>query len=103
MRVARVPRLIYLSLMAFTLPIAAAAGRVPARTSQSVEDEVQANIRRERIGERTVDDDALPEAFLRRVADRVIRATYQQRYRVVIDDRGAAATQPGSAPAEQGE
>ncbi len=83
------------------ISVATAQTTTSAPTTQSVEDEVLQNILSQRVGARTVADDALPEPFLRRVADRIIRATYQQRFRSVFDDR-AVTTQPGSAPAETG-
>lgn len=66
--------------------------------SHSVEDEVVANILDQRIGDRRIADDGLPDAFVRRVADRVIRASFQDRYRIVYDDRPGGTSQPGSAP-----
>jgi len=61
------------------------------RTDQSgqtstVEQEVLNNILHQQIGEETVDSLNLPRPFLRRVADRIIRASYQQQYHVVVAD-----------------
>ncbi len=75
---------------------ASQAASQPASTS--VEDEVFANILNQRIGDRLVADDGLPDEFVRRIADRVIRASYQQRYRIVYDDRPGGTSQPGSSP-----
>lgn len=90
-----------LCVLFLVLPAANAQKASTAPTTQSVEDEVLRNILSQKVGARTVAEDSLPESFLRRVADRIIRATYQQRFRSVVDDR-AVATQPGTAPAEAG-
>jgi hypothetical protein len=52
----------------------------------SIEDEVLGNIRRQPLGrqEGTVADLGLPLEFLRRVADRVIQASFRERWRVVV-------------------
>jgi len=88
-----------------TITVLIAVGRAAGQSQPasqgavvSVEDEVVGNILNQRIGDRTVADDGLPEAFVRRLADRVIRASFQQRYRIVYEDRGSGAGQPGSAP-----
>jgi len=47
---------------------------------------VLANLRAEPCGAGTVADLCLPEPFLRRVADRVLRASYVERFRVIIAD-----------------
>lgn len=54
----------------------------------SVEEEVLANIRSQRIGGHTVADLHLPDAFLRRIADRVIRESFWERHRVIVRDSG---------------
>src|SRR5438105_4155449 len=61
----------------------------PATRPQSIEDEVLANIQHQRIGSRTVADDHLPGAFLARVADRIIRESFEERFRIVISDADA--------------
>ena len=62
---------------------------------RSIQSEVIAEIRAERIGGHTVADLNLPEEFLRRVADRVIRETFENRHRVVL------AEKPGEEPAPE--
>jgi hypothetical protein len=64
----------------------------------SIEDEVLANLHGLAVGERTLDDWNLPDEYLRRVADRIIRASYERNFRRVVRD-GAAESQPTSAPA----
>lgn len=54
----------------------------------SIEDEVLENIRRQAAGLGTVEDLNLPLAFLRRVADRVIRRSFEERYRAVVAPAG---------------
>lgn len=58
--------------------------------SVSIEDEVLSNLRSQKLGEGTVDDLALPEAFLRRIGDRVIRDSFEQRFRAVVTDEALA-------------
>jgi hypothetical protein len=62
----------------------------------SVEDEVLDNVRRQRAGSHEVGDLGLPEPFLRRVADRVIRSTWQERYQRVADHRWQPPPQPAA-------
>lgn len=65
----------------------------PATTSASIsiEEEVLSNLRNQPIGEhQTVADLQLPDPFLRVVADRVIRSSFEQRYRMVVSDMTAA-------------
>ncbi|GJQ27099.1 MAG: hypothetical protein HBSAPP02_21310 [Phycisphaerae bacterium] len=54
------------------------------RVSTAIEDEVLENLRGQELGPAAVRDLKLPEPFLRRVADRVIRTTFRERYRVVV-------------------
>jgi len=78
----------------------------PAPPQPSVEDEVLANIRNQPLGAGTVADLGLPEEFLRRFADRVIRSSFEDHLRVVVDDSeldpvpppGAASAPPGMTP-----
>ena len=55
-------------------------------TPAELELEVLANVRNQPLGDGTVDDLALPEEFLRRVADRIVRSSYEERYRIVVED-----------------
>ena len=64
----------------------------------SVEDEVLANLRATPCGTGSAAALGLPEPYLRRVADRVIRASYFERFRVIIADGKPA--DPVPAPAE---
>jgi hypothetical protein len=64
----------------------------PTTPQVSVEDEVLANVKAQQIGPATVADLALPDDFLRRVADRVIRSSFEDRYRIVVPDPKPDAT-----------
>jgi hypothetical protein len=64
----------------------------------SVEDEVLGNILRQAIGRHSVADLNLPEAFLRREADRIIRSSFEDQYRIVVRDP-AARTLDAHVPA----
>lgn len=66
-------------------PLIAAPVEPEVRTV-SIEDEVLGNLRSQPIGPATLDDLALPEDFLKRVGDRVIRASFEERYRIVVPD-----------------
>jgi len=48
--------------------------------------EVLENIRNQPLGDGTVADLALPEDFLKRVADRIVRSSFEERYRIVVED-----------------
>lgn len=48
--------------------------------------EVRKNIQDQPLGDGTVADLALPEEFLRRVADRIVRSSFEERYRIVVKD-----------------
>jgi hypothetical protein len=74
----------------------------PAVAEARAEDEVLASLRAEPCGSGTVADLELPEPYLRRVADRVLRSSYFERFRVIVSDGQAAEPAPqlpeGSAP-----
>lgn len=70
----------------------------PPAPDVTPEDEVLANLRNQRIGRtQTVADLNLPESFLRREADRIIRGSFEERYRVVVKD-ALAITEDGQPP-----
>lgn len=70
----------------------------------SVEDEVLGNLRAQPIGgggaepAHTVADLALPEPFLRRVAGRVIRSSYEEHFRAVVADVAGTPRHPTAPP-----
>lgn len=75
----------------------------------SVEQEVRENVLRQPVGPMTLEVLALPDDFVRRIVDRVIRVSYQEQYHMVVRDPGTespdietpdrdAATQPPIPP-----
>jgi hypothetical protein len=83
----------------------------PARTEPlvSIEDEVLTNVKSQPLGAGTVGDLGAPDGFLRLVGDRIIRSSFEERYRVVVPDavlEGPAANSDadgtGSAGAKPG-
>ena len=74
-------------------PPAKPAAPAPPAASLRAEDEILANLRAEPCGAGTVADLQLPEPYLRRVADRVLRAGYTERFRQIIAD-GVKADPP---------
>jgi len=69
--------------------------------NESVEREIERNIRSQPIGSHTVNDLGLNDGLIRRFRDRVVRSSFEDRYRVVVADAGGApvpSTQPDSAP-----
>ncbi|HVP73558.1 MAG TPA: hypothetical protein VMS30_07460 [Phycisphaerales bacterium] len=92
------------SLAGRTVAMLVAAGicmlgmaQAPPGPDVSVEDEVLGNLRNQAIGRQTLADLNLPEAFLRREADRIIRASFDDRYRIVVKDP-LATTADGQPP-----
>lgn len=90
-------------ILTFADPLPSPAQQ-PAPSSQStdprsIEDEVLANLLDHRIGDKTLADLAYPEDFLRRVADRIIRESFERRFRIVVDEEEKPTTQSASAPA----
>lgn len=80
-------------------PATAPASR-PASAPASVEDEVLGNIRAQQIGGKTIAELAYPEDFLRRVADRIIRESFERRFRIVVDEEEKPASQPAPPQAD---
>ena len=65
-------------------------------TAEEIEAEVAANILNQPLGDLKVEVLNLPAQFVHRVADRVIRSSYEDQYRIVVPD---PASQPsGSSP-----
>jgi hypothetical protein len=60
---------------------------------------VIANIKGQKLGPATVADLALPDSFVRRVAGRTLQAWFGERFRIVVDDIGAANQEPLPPPA----
>jgi hypothetical protein len=68
-----------------------------APTPVEIENEVLENVKHQPLGDGTVEDLALPDDFLRRVADRIVRASYEERYRIVVRDPVSIAARPSLA------
>lgn len=89
--------------MILELALLAAAGPLqepksaPEKPAISVEDEVLRNIKDQPLGSGTVADLGLPDEFLKRVSDRVIRASFEERYRIVVPDQPPASAMPDAA------
>jgi hypothetical protein len=58
----------------------------PPPPAVSIEAEVLGQLKNQPLAKGTVDDLALPDEYLKRVADRIIRSTYEARYRIVVPD-----------------
>ncbi|MGE3108249.1 MAG: hypothetical protein AB7G11_09790 [Phycisphaerales bacterium] len=60
-----------------------------------IEAEVRANVLAQRVGLGCVADLSLPDSLLDHIVDRVVRSSFEERYRVVVpDDSAAASSQP---------
>jgi len=68
---------------------------------QSVEDEVRDNILNQSVGPGTLADYHLPDEFVRRVADRIIISSYQERYRMVVRDPPPAVAAGPENPSDR--
>ncbi len=58
----------------------------PETPPVSIEQEVLDNVKNQALGKGTVADLELPDEFLRRVGDRIIRESFENRYRIVVPD-----------------
>jgi hypothetical protein len=73
-------------------------GAPPAPTPAQIEQEVFENVQKQPLGDGTVEDLALPSEFVRRVADRIVRASYEERYRIVVRDEASPAAPASRKP-----
>ncbi len=75
-------------------------GEPPAR-AMTRQEEVVANVQAQPLGTGTVGDLAIPEDLLRRLADRILRRSYEDQFRVVVAlpvDHSAAPEPTSQAP-----
>ncbi|MEY2807281.1 MAG: hypothetical protein RIR65_1698 [Planctomycetota bacterium] len=57
------------------------------------------NVKEQGVGPGTLAEVGMPEPYLRRVAEHVMRASFEDNFRIVVDDAHAAqASPPASAP-----
>jgi hypothetical protein len=56
-----------------------------------MQDQVLNNLRQSPVGGHTLEALQLPEDYLRRVADRILRSSFEQQFRVVVPDGTGAA------------
>ncbi len=78
---------------AFYLLLVVVANTPPAAAqtiSLPLEEVAFHKIQNQRVGNHTIEDFALPDEFIHRVANRIIRLQYQKRYRMVYDDESDA-------------
>lgn len=105
------PALLLTTILATPTPLqappnTAAAPPAPPQRTVSIEDEVLTNVKAQPVGPVTVADLAYPDEYLRRVGDRIVRSSFESRYRVVVPDPKPqspippTATAPKTAPAE---
>jgi hypothetical protein len=92
-----------------TTPRASTSGSVSTEVAQpSLEEQVLTNLRQEKIGTATLVDLGLPDDYLRRVAGRIVRGSFEDNFRIVVadaedakasDDRGGVARNAGARAA----
>lgn len=84
----------------------AVQGQSHDNPAEAVEREVRENIRRQAVGHHSLEEFNLPPAFISRMADRIIRSSFEERYRIVVDDgssggeRATGATTDPSATSD---
>jgi hypothetical protein len=74
-------------------------GRMPS--GASLEQDLLNRLKSQSVGQGTLNSLALPDEFLHRVADRIVRMDYQKKYRAVMRESTAAqsaSSGPSSTP-----
>jgi hypothetical protein len=92
------------------LSASAAHGQSHDTPAEAVEREVRENVRKQAVGNHSLEQFNLPPAFISRMADRIIRSSFEERYRIVVDDgsdggeqaTGAATAASAGSDAEHG-
>lgn len=79
---------------------------LPAPSQRTLESKILQRIRNQPVGSTTLESLNPPQAFLDRVADRIVRMEYQNRMRQVVDDtpqqqKGDAPSPAPGSPASQ--
>ncbi len=88
---------------------ASTSGPASAEVAEpSLEEQVLTNLRQEKIGTATLVDLGLPDDYLRRVAGRIVRGSFEDNFRIVVadaedakasGDRGGVARNAGARAA----
>jgi hypothetical protein len=92
----------WMAAVAALCAAALAAGHArasPLSADDPVLAEVIGNIRAQKIGDHTVGDLNLPDDFLADVADRIIRASFEEQFRIVVRSEAGAAVPAAASPA----
>lgn len=89
---------ILLSFFLGSAALAQTAGGAPSAAGPSIEQNLVARLKAQPISQGTAENLGLPDEFLQRVADRIIRMDYQKRFRVVLKDDAAAQAGPSASP-----
>lgn len=84
-----------LLLLIFTSDVGVAQQVEPLPPSSELQALVVQDLRNRPVGNHTLQVLNLPDNYLQRVADRVIRASYESQFRIVVRE-----TKPGIAPPE---
>jgi hypothetical protein len=80
------------ALLIALLSASMATGQAHDSPAEAVEREVRENIRRQSVGNHALEQFNMPPSFISRVADRIIRSSFEDRYRIVVDDGGGEQT-----------
>jgi hypothetical protein len=77
----------------------AIGARAPDRVQDaaSPEAEVVANLKHQPIGNATVADLEMPDEYLRRVAGRILRASFEENFRIVVPEEKDAANKDAAS------
>lgn len=81
-------------------PQAPAADSTPAGSDKIV-DQVRHNILSQPVGDHTVGHLNLPDEFVSRIAERVIRDSFRDRYRIVVNEAATVASEPATVEDQQ--
>ena len=91
------------AVLSLLLVAAADGASADAQTiNLPLREEVFHQIQNQPVGNHTIEDYALPDEFIHRVADRIIRIQYQERFRMVYnDERDAKNANPPEVQGKQ--
>ncbi len=67
--------------------------------NESIEREIEQNIRSQPIGSHTVNDLGLSDGLIRRFRDRVVRSSFEDRFRMVVADASGTPALATAQPA----